>query len=170
MASHDQHGNVIYIGTLTKTLAPAIRFGFMVGPAKLIDRATAARRIIDTQGDSLTENAIAELYKNGTIGRHIKKSVKTYKERRDTFCELLRTEIGSSIAFTVPDGGMSVWVNFLDNNMKKISAKAFDKGLVIKDGAGYDSQRTKYNSVRCGFASLSQKELEKAVKILGSCM
>jgi GntR family transcriptional regulator/MocR family aminotransferase len=170
MASHDRYGNVIYIGTLTKTLAPAIRFGFMVGPSKLIDRATSLRRIIDTQGDSLTENAIAELYNNGSIARHIKKSVKTYKERRDTFCELLRTDLGKSIAFKVPDGGMSVWINFLSNDLKKISAKAFQKGLVIRDGTSYDSQRVKYNSVRCGFASLTPKELERAVKILASCM
>ncbi len=170
MASHDRFGNVVYIGTLTKTLAPAIRFGFMVGPSKLIEKATTLRRIVDTQGDSLMENAIAELYKNGSIARHIKKSVKTYKERRDIFCELLRTEIGSSIAFKVPDGGMSVWINFLKNDTKKISTKAFEKGLVIRDGTIYDQKNIKYNSVRCGFASLNQRELEKAVSILKASM
>lgn len=75
MASLDRDGNVIYIGALSKSLAPAIRVGFMVAPRRFITSATALRKAIDTQGDSLIENAIAELYKDGTIGRHIKKSM-----------------------------------------------------------------------------------------------
>ena len=105
MASIDRNGNVIYVGTLTKALAPAIRVGFMVAPERFIRSAISLRRAIDSQGDSLIENAIAELYKDGTIGRHIKKSVKLYKERRDHFCALLHREIGDHIAFKIPEGG-----------------------------------------------------------------
>ncbi|HEU4470099.1 MAG TPA: PLP-dependent aminotransferase family protein, partial [Flavisolibacter sp.] len=89
MASLDHHGNTIYIGTLSKTLAPAIRVGFMVAPGDVIRLAARLRRTLDRQGDSMMEAAIAELYSNGTIGRHIKKAVKTYHERRDHFCRLL---------------------------------------------------------------------------------
>jgi len=86
MASLDRHGSVIYIGTLTKTLAPAIRIGFMVAPEHFIRHAVWLRKALDTQGDSLMENAIAGLYKDGTIASHIKRSVKLYKERRDHLC------------------------------------------------------------------------------------
>jgi GntR family transcriptional regulator/MocR family aminotransferase len=166
MASHDRHGHVIYIGTLTKTLAPAIRFGFMVAPEKFIQTATWLRKTIDTQGDSLMENAIAELYKDGTITRHIKRSVKLYKERRDHFCNLLQDEFRETISFKIPDGGMSVWTKFVNRDLKIISSKAFAKGLIVKDGTTYDTEKIKYNAVRLGFASLNFKEQEKAVKIL----
>jgi GntR family transcriptional regulator / MocR family aminotransferase len=166
MASHDRHGHVIYIGTLTKTLAPAIRFGFMVAPEKFIQSATWLRKSIDTQGDSLMENAIAELYNDGTITRHIKKSVKLYKERRDHFCNLLQDELGEAISFKIPDGGMSVWTKFVNRDLKTISSKAFTKGLIVKDGTTYDIEKIKYNAVRLGFASLNFKEQEKAVRIL----
>jgi GntR family transcriptional regulator/MocR family aminotransferase len=166
MASHDRHGHVIYIGTLTKTLAPAIRFGFMVAPEKFIQAATWLRKSIDTQGDSLMENAIAELYNDGTITRHIKRSVKVYKERRDHFCNLLQDELGEIISFKIPDGGMSVWTKFVNRDLKIISSKAFAKGLIVKDGTTYDTEKIKYNAVRLGFASLNFKEQEKAVKIL----
>lgn len=169
MVSHDSRGNVIYVGTLTKTFAPAVRFGFMVAPAEFIQTATYFRKAVDTQGDSFMEHAIAELYRDGTLTRHIKKSVKLYRERRDHFCDLLRTELGNEIDFTVPDGGMSVWARF-HADLKKISPRALEKGLVMKDGTSYDTDRVKYNAVRLGFASLDLKEQVRAVEILKSVL
>lgn len=166
MASLDRYGNVIYIGTFTKTLAPSIRFGFIAAPETFIKTATNLRKLIDIQGDSIIENAIAEMYNDGTIARHIKKSVKLYKERRDYLCNLLETELGNHILFKVPDGGMSVWVNFLSNDLTKISEKAAKKGLIISDCKAYDTHSVKYNSVRLGFASLNFKEQDQAVGIL----
>jgi GntR family transcriptional regulator/MocR family aminotransferase len=170
MASHDSKGNVIYIGTLTKTFAPAVRLGFIVAPKEFIQTATLFRKIVDTQGDSLLENAIAELYKDGTIARHIKRSVKLYKERRDHFCACLQKELNDHIFFRVPDGGMSVWTNFLHHDLKVISGKALNRGLVMKDGTSYDVGRHTFNSVRLGFASLNFKEQAQAVKILKEAM
>jgi GntR family transcriptional regulator/MocR family aminotransferase len=138
----------------------------MVAPEKFIQAATWLRKTIDTQGDSLMENAIAELYNDGTITRHIKKSVKLYKERRDHFCSLLQDELGQAISFKIPDGGMSVWTKFVNRDLKAISSKAFTKGLIVKDGTTYDTEKIKYNAVRLGFASLNFKEQEKAVRIL----
>jgi GntR family transcriptional regulator/MocR family aminotransferase len=166
MASLDRQGTVIYIGTLTKTLAPAIRVGFMVAPENFIRHATSLRKALDTQGDSLIENAIAGLYKDGTITRHIKKSVKLYKERRDHLCGMLQKELGSHISFKTPEGGMSVWAQFPRVDLTKLSRSALNKGLIIKDGTEYDTPTRKYNSVRLGFASLNFKEQEEAVDIL----
>jgi len=166
MASLDHNGNVIYIGTLSKTITPSVRFGFMVAPAAFIRTAVSLRKSMDTQGDSIMENAIGELYKDGTMARHIKKSVNLYRERRDNLCTLLKTHLKDHVSFAVPDGGMSVWTKFLHADLSIVSEQAFKKGLIIKNGRGYDTDKVKYNSVRLGFASLNPAEQEKAVKIL----
>ncbi|GAC1397159.1 MAG: PLP-dependent aminotransferase family protein [Sediminibacterium sp.] len=169
MASLDQHGNVIYIGTLSKTLVPAIRIGFMVAPENLIAPVSHLRRAIDWQGDSMTEVAIAELYRNGTIGRHIKKVVKIYRERRDHFCSLLKDKLGDQVSFKIPDGGMSVWTRFPHIELKKISEQAARKGLVINDGSIYNTT-VNLNASRLGFASLDLKEQDKAITLLAKCV
>jgi GntR family transcriptional regulator/MocR family aminotransferase len=166
MASQDNGGNVVYVGTLTKSLAPAIRYGFMVAPAAFIRAATDLRKSIDTQGDSLIENAIAELYRDGTIARHIKRSVKLCRERRDHFCKLLSQVPKGQIAFDVPGGGMSVWVRFLKRDLPSVAKSADKKGLVMSDGTDYDTTETNYNSVGLGFASLTFSEQERAIGIL----
>lgn len=170
MASLDQNGSVIYIGTLTKTLAPAIRMGVMIAAKNVIESVANMRRLLDWQGDSLMEAAIAELYREGTISRHIKKSVKIYRQRRDQFCNLLKAKLGDHVSFDIPDGGMSVWAKFRDVNLKKVSREAYKKGLVISNGEEYNTYTQNYNSARMGFASLDSGEQQEAVEILAGCV
>ncbi len=166
MASLDDRGSVIYVGTLTKTLAPAVRIGFMAAPANLIEAASQYRRALDWQGDSMMETAIAGLYRNGTITRHIKKAVKLYRARRDNLCDLLRTRLSDRVSFEVPDGGMAVWTKFRTAPLESVAAEALQKGLRINDGRLYNAEGKNYNCTRLGFASLNFAEQEKAVSIL----
>jgi len=168
MASLDHQGNVIYIGTLSKTLAPAIRAGFIVAPEDFINAAAYRRRWIDRQGDNLMEVALAELYRNGTMSSHIRKVLKIYRERRDHFCALLQDKLGNRITFKVPDGGMSVWTTFIHGDLKQVAARADKKGLTMSDGRFYNLFKN-YNATRLGFASLNLKEQEKAIEILSKC-
>ncbi|MBL0740343.1 PLP-dependent aminotransferase family protein [Chryseolinea lacunae] len=170
MASLDHHGNVIYIGTLSKTLAPSIRVGFMVAPENFINAAAHLRRAMDWQGDSMMEVAIAELYRNGVMGRHIKKVVKIYHERRDHFCQLMKDSLGEKVTFKIPDGGMSIWTTFNSGKLTQIAEKAAKKGLVFADGTLYNTHKTDYNASRMGFASLQLKEQEKAIAILSEVL
>src|SRR3569833_3181025 len=94
LASADYYGSVIYVGSFCKTIAPGIRIGFVAAPQNLIGQLARLRRMIDRQGEQLLEEAIANLLKNGDIGRHLKKTNKIYHERRDLFCSLLRGHLG----------------------------------------------------------------------------
>jgi len=133
-----------------------------------INAVAHLRRAVDWQGDTMMEAAVAELYRNGTIGRHIKKVLKLYRERRDYFCSLLEQELASEVLFKVPDGGMSVWVKF-NRDLKRISGNASKQGLTMTDVGLHNSFRN-YNSTRIRFASLNLVEQEKAVGILaGVC-
>ncbi|ATL47747.1 GntR family transcriptional regulator [Chitinophaga caeni] len=170
MASLDDHGNVIYIGTLNKLLVPAVRAGFMVGPKNFIQQAAQYRRIIDWQGNSFIENALATIIDNGTLNRHVQKVQKIYHERRDHFCRLLGDELGDAIQFQIPNGGMSVWTKFLYHPLKKISAAAAKKGLKMSDGSEYNTAGIDYNSLRIGFTSFNFAEQESVIKILRSTL
>ena len=115
---------------------------------------------------------MANLLKNGDIGRHLKKSNKIYHERRDLLCKLLNEQLGEYVSFRIPDGGFAVWVKYLNGlDTAIVSKKAAEMGLSVGSGGDYwhvnDDNRT---FVRLGFASLNPKELENAVEILGKAM
>ena len=170
MASIDHHGSVIYIGTLTKTFVPAVRVGFIIAPENFITAVSNLRRAVDWQGDSLMEIAIAELFRNGTIARYIRRTVKLYRERRDYFCKNLSAELGKNISFKIPDGGMSVWIKFNSADIKSVAERALEYDLIMSNGKEYNTSNVNYNSARFGFASLNLNEQDKVIETLHKCI
>lgn len=131
--------------------------------------AKGLRRIIDRQGDTMLENAIAELLHGGVIGRYMRKSVRVYRERRDTLCQLLKARLSEDVQFRVPEGGMAVWGQFApDINLTNLANKAYARGLHISDGIIYRSSLGDHNGIRLGFASLSGREIEQSVDVLSA--
>lgn len=167
LATANHGGNVIYIGSLTKFLAPTIRVGYMAAPANFIQQAAQLKLMIDIRGDILLEEALATLSNAGHIQRHLKKSVKLYHQRRDMFCDLLEQELKGIISFTRPQGGMAVWATFNDKYpLPVIAQRAAGLGLFMVNGSYYNTGNKNYNSLRMGYASLNEKEMQQAVSII----
>lgn len=167
LASAAHNGKVIYIGSLTKSLAPSLRMGYMVAPANFIEQAAQLRRMIDIRGDNLLEEALATLFKSGDMQKHLKRSVKLYHQRRDILCNLLEQELKGVVDFSKPQGGLALWARFRkEYPLTAISERAAKNGLMISDGRMYDVGDYRFNALRIGFASMNEKELEEAVGLL----
>jgi GntR family transcriptional regulator/MocR family aminotransferase len=167
LASADKSGMVLYCGSFTKTISPAFRVGYLIGSADVISHLTQLRRIIDRQGDTMLENAIAELLQNGIIQRHLRKSLRIYKQRRDLFCSLMKDQLSDYTSFDIPDGGMAVWTNFDPRiNLFELAQKALKRDLYFAGGVSHASHSVPWNATRLGFASSSEKELIQSVEIL----
>ena len=171
LASTQHEGCVIYIGSVTKVMTPSLRIGFMIAPDNFIKQATNLRRLVDSRGDNLMEAAIANLMKNGDIGRHIKKSTKIYHQRRDMFCALLDQQLSGIVRYDKPAGGMAIWTRFNARYpLPLIAARASAMGLFMNDGSNYVTGKANYNALRIGFASLNEKEMPEVIGILGKAI
>lgn len=169
IASADTNGMTAYVGSFNKSIAPAFRVGYIVGPQNLIKELAKLRRIIDRQGDLILEQVFAEMINEGEIKRHIKKTQRIYHERRDYMCDLLTQNLGKEIKFKIPDGGLAIWAQFEKSiDLVSITEKALKKGLSISNGSIHNPINKNLNSTRLGFASLTFQEAEKAVQILSS--
>lgn len=167
LASADDAGVVLYSGSFTKSISPAFRVGYLVAPEEIIEHLSYFRRIIDRQGDLILENALAELLQEGIIQKHLRKSLREYRERRDFFCELLSQKLKNEVSFQIPEGGMSVWVKFDKSiDLVKTAEKALKNGLYFSNGQQHNLPDKNINSTRLGFASSTVEELEKCVEIL----
>lgn len=152
------------MGAFSKLLAPSIRIGYLVAPTELITALKPLRRIVDRQGDPIMEMAIAEMIKDGEIQRHLKKTVKIYKKRRDLFCRLLKDNLGKHVSFKIPEGGMVVWACFGPHiDPEQLAAELKSKRLVINIQKDFVSQ---HNAVRFGFASLNEEEIHRSITLL----
>ncbi|KKX49423.1 MULTISPECIES: PLP-dependent aminotransferase family protein [Sphingobacterium] len=158
LASSNHQGHVIYIGSFSKILDPSIRIGFMVAPEKFIAQCTAYRKIIDVGGDGYMQHALAELIKEGELNRYLKKARRCYKIRRDYLDQLLRDRLGNYIYFSLPAGGMAIWV--------RLKPPFLVNDLLLNCSLEIVRIDETQNAFRFGFASLSENELDQAVSEL----
>ena len=167
LASADTQGMVAYVGSFAKTIAPAIRVGYVVAPANLIEQLGYLRRITDRQGDNVLEQALAEMLAEGEIQRSLKKAQKVYHQRRDFFCNLLEEQFSEVLDFERPEGGMAVWARFRAGvQLPQLAEKARKNGVWLNDGSIYNPSSGTLNATRMGFASLTTEEAADALSLL----
>jgi GntR family transcriptional regulator/MocR family aminotransferase len=127
--------HVVYAGTASKTLAPAVRLAWLVLPARLLDQVVATKLVTDLHGSSLDELALAELINSGGYDRHVRRARLLYHRRRD--------RLVAALARAVPDArvtGMAAGLHavlFLPAGMREadVVASAARRGLAL-DGMG----------------------------------
>jgi GntR family transcriptional regulator / MocR family aminotransferase len=169
LASADRAGVVVYIGTLSKILAPGLRVGYIVAPPELISRIAAIRSLLDIQGDLATEAAVAQLIEDGEVQRHVARVRRDYARRRDTLAAALTGRLGDAVDFTVPPGGMAIWIRFRTRtDVEHWARRSLEHGVSWYPGRRYAFDQLSKPFARFSFAYLNESELVEAVKRLAA--
>lgn len=163
LASSDPHGVVVYVGTLSKVLAPGLRLGYVAATSDVIGRLVAYRELVDQQGDLVLERALAGLFQDGTIERHVRRARREYRSRREALCEALARDL-PDLRFTSPPGGMAVWARAPGVDTAAWAARARTHGVVFQPGARFALQGGAREHARLGFAACTPRELAEAVR------
>jgi len=167
LASYMKGQDVFYLGSLSKAISNALRLGFICATPSAIERISQLRRLVDLRGDTFFELAMSNFIKEGEFARHLKRMNRIYNERRDLMYELLNNNLADRITLMKPNGGMALWTTFHKSiDLKSVSAKAREMGLVIDDGTFYNTTKVNLNSTRFGFASKDEREINRFVDIL----
>ncbi|AIT80804.1 PLP-dependent aminotransferase family protein [Novosphingobium pentaromativorans] len=156
---------VIYLGSMSKLLLPALRIGYMAAPEKVIDAIAHRVSLTDGMGNTVTEDAAAELIRSGEVRRHARKAWRVYSERRESFARLLHEHLGEHCSFAVPDGGLAFWLRF-SGDLDLIEARAREQGLRFASHRSFMARDTAAKGMRLGFASLNEAEAERAIAAL----
>jgi GntR family transcriptional regulator/MocR family aminotransferase len=167
LASADHEGHVVYVGSMSKVLAPGLRVGYAVAPRNLLDRMAGLRTMIDRQGDAIGEAAIAELMEDGDVTRHIRKVRRIYKQRRDVLASLLARTFREQLSFEIPAGGMALWVKTDPKiDVEAWVARARERGLLFRAGSEMSLVSRRIPYLRIGFTRTNEPELHEALQIL----
>lgn len=160
---------VIYVGSLSKLLLPALRVGYIVAPAPVIAAAAHQVSIGDGMGNSLTEDAVAMLFEEGEVRRHARKATPIYGARRDALAAAVEQELGAMVSARLPAGGLAMWLEFRDlEALARIEQGAPAQGITFAPSASYRLAPDAPHGLRLGFASHPGDKIVQAVRMLGA--
>jgi 2-aminoadipate transaminase len=103
-------GNVLYLSTFSKTLAPGLRLGWIVAPPDVIAKLVQLKQGCDLHTSTFTQMVAYEVARDGFLDEHVKFIRKVYRERRDVMLNALQEMFPPEVTWTHPQGGLFLWV------------------------------------------------------------
>ncbi len=167
----DDTGRVIYLGTFSKVLFPALRLGYVVLPGGLLPPFLKAKSVVDRGAPTLTQAAVADFIQEGHFERHLKRLRKEYGRRRRTLVAAIEAELGSTVSFAPEPAGLHIMA-YLPPEVDEASvvAQAALRGVRVYAGQPYHLQRPAPPSILLGFSGLSEPQIEEGVRRLAEAM
>lgn len=167
LKSRDRSGLVLYLGSMSKTLSPGLRIGWVIGPEPVINRLADIKMQTDYGASSLSQWAVAEWLVSGLYDQHIHFVREQLKIRRDAALQALYAYFSPFATWTVPKGGFYIWVHITPPlSMRQLFEAALKERILIHPGHLYDPQATQ--SLRISYAYASLTDLEKGIARLSS--
>ncbi|WP_334107671.1 MocR-like pyridoxine biosynthesis transcription factor PdxR [Methylobacillus sp.] len=164
LASNDRQKRVIYVGSLSKVLAPALRIGYLVASSSLVERCSREIMLMDRQGNSVTEQTVSELINSGTLRHHIRKTFKIYSERRHYLEQLIQEHLADHVEFRQPIGGLAFWILLKKQKIMQLLLKQAEKYKVsLLPAANFATHQPAPAAFRLGFGNLDLEEIHEGV-------
>jgi GntR family transcriptional regulator of abcA and norABC len=151
----DKHGHVLYLGSLSKTLSPGLRIGWIVGPEPVIDRLSDIKMQIDYGSSSLSQRVAAEWLTSGLYEQHLVFVREQLRTRRTIVLDALETYLHDIATWNVPQGGFFIWLKILPKlSMRELYVKALSEGILLNPGNIYGQESNRYLRLSYGYAPL----------------
>ncbi|MBO1437637.1 PLP-dependent aminotransferase family protein [Meiothermus sp. CFH 77666] len=162
-------GNVIYLSTTSKTLAPGLRVAWVVGPKPVIQKIVYAKQGADLHSPTLNQMLVYELVQDGAwFQAQISKIRQTYQTRRTWMLEALQKYMPEDIGWIVPQGGMFFWLTAPQGlDSLELLKQAVEEKMAFVPGQPFYADGSGQNTLRLSYSSATHEQIDEGIKRLG---
>lgn len=166
----DTKGNVLYCGTFSKTLAPGLRVGYLLGPSEVVAKAVVGLQTSTVHTNIWAQMLTYRFLTNVDFDEHLKKLQALYRHKCHLMLGGLEKELPDFISFTHPQGGLFIWATLPDKyDMNAFCKGAVERKVAVVPGNAFCSDESAVShSFRLNFSTPTDEQIEKGVKILGA--
>jgi 2-aminoadipate transaminase len=162
--AHDEAGMVFYLGSFSKMLAPALRLGWIVAPAELMQRITTLRESFDLESSTLYQRAVTDFLRRGMLEPHLEAISATHGERCDTMLGALEEHLSGVARWSKPDGGVFVWVSLPDHiDTTEMFHRAIEEKVAYIPGGVFHVDGSTKNALRLNFSNVRPETIREGV-------
>jgi 2-aminoadipate transaminase len=164
----DDDPNHIYLGSLSKILAPGLRLGYVYARPPMLEKILARRH--DAGSNYLAAAITAEFYREG-IGAHLDVTNPVLKNKRDLTTAGLAAELDDICRWSNPVGGLFIWVRLPnDVDRPKLYNLATGRGVNYLPGTAFHYQNRNKPYLRLAFGHLTEAQITDGIPILAQCI
>lgn len=159
-------GPVVYLGTLSKELAPGLRIGWIIAAPEMIGMLTLAKQGSDMCTSGLSQRVALDALRDGLPERVLPRILDTYRTRRDALCAAMETHLASWFTWERPVGGMFVWATARDPGLDtdRLLNFAMEAGVCVSPSSVFDPEGSDRRSVRINFTLNPPERLAEGVR------
>ncbi len=164
-------GNVIYLSTFSKILAPGIRLAWVIAPPEVIHKLVQAKQGADLHTSTFNQLVAYEVSHGGFLDRHIQLIRKCYKERRDTMLGALDAYFPPGVDWTHPQGGLFLWASLPEGmNSTELLKGAVERKVAFVPGAPFFPLGGGENTMRLNFSNAAIPLIQEGIYRLGTLL
>jgi len=164
-------GNVIYLSTFSKILAPGFRLAWVVAPKEVIAKMVQAKQGADLHTSTFTQLVACQTAQDDYLDQHVILIRNIYNERRRVMLDAMTDHFPKNVHWTRPDGGMFLWVTLPDGmNSADVLTKAVEKKVAFVPGGPFHANGGGENTMRLNFSNSSPEKIKKGISRLGQVL
>jgi 2-aminoadipate transaminase len=164
-------GNVIYLSTFSKTLAPGVRLGWIVAPVEVIQKLVQAKQGTDLHSSTLAQMLAFEVASGGFLDEHVRHIRAVYRERRDAMLAALAAHFPEGVTWTRPKGGLFLWLTFPEAmNAAEVLKAAVAEKVAFVPGTSFHADGGGHNTARLNFSNATPTMIEEGIRRLARCL
>jgi 2-aminoadipate transaminase len=159
-------GNVIYLSTFSKTLAPGLRLGWIVAPPEIITKLVQLKQATDLHTATFNQFVAYEVARDRFLDQHVKFIRQLYRERRDVMLEALEDYFPAEVTWTRPYGGLFLWVTLPGNlDMQEILQSAIQQNVAFVPGDAFYAhpEVESRQHMRLNFSSATSQQIREGI-------
>jgi len=163
-----QLGNIIYLSTFSKTLAPGLRLGWIVAPPDVIGKLVQLKQSADLHTSTFNQVIAYEVARDGFIDEHVRTIRRVYKERRDVMLQTMDEFFPKEVEWTRPQGGLFLWVTLPDGmDCDRLFKAAVDQNVAFVPGyCFFPEEADGYRNFRLNFSASNPEQIREGIRRL----
>jgi GntR family transcriptional regulator / MocR family aminotransferase len=168
----DTNGRVIYVGSFSKTLLPALRLGFLVAPPPLQSALHKAKYVSDWYAPTLAQTALARLIEEGGFGRHIRRANKVYRKRHEILANAITHDFSDHLELIPSSTGLHLTALARAASVERITSVArlaIDSGVAFQRLSSCAVGNSAQAGVVLGYGAIATGQIEEGLHRLRKC-